>query len=197
MLGIKFLVKIILPALIIFMLTSSGLAQENLKEKMNKIEGHVDKITISAGGEEFTFEGEDAEKLFEKMKADRKSVNTFVIKMDDKDSKGTKKTIIKSGDEEVIEFETDGGNHAVWFSDDNSFNNLEKNIKVEIEDGKKKVTVTTTENGEEKTIVYEGDDADEFLEQMKSENGNDFLINIDEKGNYKKLKVIIEEEETK
>ncbi len=200
MFELKTFIKIILPAIVIFMLSSHGLAQENLKDKLSEIEGHVDKITISAGGEDFTFVGDDAEKLFKKMKADKKSTNTFVIKMDDEDSKGTKKIIIKSGggDEEVFEFNTDEGGHAVWFSDEDSLERLEKNIKVEIEDGKKKVTVTTTENGEEKTEVYEGDEADEFLEKMKSENGNDFLIEIDEDGNHKKVKkIIIETEETK
>lgn len=199
MFELKTSVKIILPALIIFMLSSPGFAQENLKDKLSKIEGHVDKITISAGGEEFTFEGDDAEKLLKKMKADQTNSNTFVVRIDDADNKGTKKIIIKSGsgDDEVFEFETDGGDHSVWFSDEENLANLEKNIKVEIEDGKKKVTVTTTENGEEKTEVYEGDEADEFLEKMKSENGNDFQILIDENGNNKKTKkIIIEKIET-
>jgi len=199
MFELKTSVKIILPALIIFMLSSPGFAQKNLKDKLSKIEGHVDKITISAGGEEFTFEGDDAEKLLKKMKADQTSSNTFVVRIDDADNKGTKKIIIKSGsgDDEVFEFETDGGDHSVWFSDEENLANLEKNIKVEIEDGKKKVTVTTTENGEEKTEVYEGDEADEFLEKMKSENGNDFQILIDENGNNKKTKkIIIEKIET-
>ncbi len=199
MFELKTSVKIILPALIIFMLSSPGFAQENLKDKLSKIEGHVDKITISAGGEEFTFEGDDAEKLLKKMKADQTSSNTFVVRIDDADNKGTKKIIIKSGSggDEVFEFETDGGDHSVWFSDEENLANLEKNIKVEIEDGKKKVTVTTTENGEEKTEVYEGDEADEFLEKMKSENGNDFQILIDENGNNKKTKkIIIEKIET-
>jgi hypothetical protein len=193
MLGLKTSVKIILPAIAIFMLSSIGFAQEGLKDKLSKIEGHVDKITINAGGEEFTFEGEDAEKLFSKMQSSTKSSNTFIVRIDEEGGEGTKKIIIKSGggDEEVFEFKTDGGDHAVWFSDDDCFHNLGKEIKIEIEDGEKKVTVTTKENGEEKTEIYEGEEAEEYLDKMKSEHGHETLIEIDEDGNHKKTKKII------
>ena len=192
MFGLKTSGKIILPAIIIFILSSSGFAQEDIKDKLSKIEGHVDKITISAGGEEFTFEGEDAEKLFNRMQSNTKSSNTFIVKIDE-GGEGTKKIIIKSygGDEEVYEFKTDGGDHAVWFSDDDCFHNLGKEIKIEIEDGNKKVTVTTKESGEEKTEIYEGEEAEEYLDKMKSEHGHEMLIEIDEDGEYHKMKKII------
>lgn len=192
MFGLKTSGKIILPAIIIFTLSSSGFTQEDIKDKLSKIEGHVDKITISAGGEEFTFEGEDAEKLFNRMQSNTKSSNTFIVKIDE-GGEGTKKIIIKSygGDEEVYEFKTDGGDHAVWFSDDDCFHNLGKEIKIEIEDGNKKVTVTTKENGEEKTEIYEGEEAEEYLDKMKSEHGHEMLIEIDEDGEYHKMKKII------
>lgn len=125
-----------------------------------------------------------------------KNVNTVVIKSDGKEGEGTKKIIIKSGggDHEVYEISTSGDDNAIWFSDDCDLHRLDKNVKVELEDGKKKVTVTTTENGGEKTEVYE---ADEFLEKMKSEHGHEMLIEIDEDGNHKKVKkIIIEIEET-
>jgi hypothetical protein len=200
MFELKTSVKIILPVIVIFMLSSIGFAQENLKDKLSKIEGHVDKITINAGGEEFTFEGEEAEKLFNKMQSSTKSSNTFIVKMDEEGGEGTKKIIIKSGggDEEVYEFKTHEGDHAVWFSDDDNLQSLDKKIKVEIEDGKKKVTVTTTENGEEKTEIYEGEEAEEYLNNMKSEHGHEMLIEIDEDGNHKKMKkIIIEKKVTK
>ena len=193
-------VKIILPAIAIFMLSSIGFAQEGLKDKLSKIEGHVDKITISAGGEEFTFEGEEAEKLFNKMQSSTKSSNTFIVKMDEEGGEGTNKIIIKSdgSSEEIYEFKTHEGDHAVWFSDDDDLQSLDKNIKIEIEDGNKKVTVTTKENGEEKTEIYEGEEAEEYLDKMKSDHGHEMLIEIDEDGNHKKMKkIIIEKKETK
>ena len=200
MFGLKTSAKIILPAIVIFILSSSGFAQEDLKDKLNKIEGHVDKITINAGGEEFTFEGEEAEKLFNKIQSYTKSSNTFLVKIDEEGGEGTKKIIIKSGggDEEVFEFKTDGGGHAVWFSDDDNLQSLDKKIQVEIEDGNKKVTITTKENGEEKTEIFEGEEAEEYLDKMKSEHGHEILIEIDEDGNRKKMKkIIIEKEVTK
>ena len=200
MFELKTSVKIILPAIIILILSSLGFAQENLKDKLSKIDGHIDKITIIAGGEEFTFEGEEAEKLFNKMQSNRKSTNTFVVKIDEEGGEGTKKIIIKSGgvDEEVYEFKTHEGDHTVWFSDDDCFHNLGKEIKIEIEDGEKKVTVTTNENGEEKTEIYEGEEAEEYLDKMKSEHGHEMLIEIDEDGNHKKMKkIIIEKKVTK
>ena len=200
MFELKTSVKIILLTIAVLMLSSISFAQKDLKDKLSKIEGHVDKITINAGGEEFTFEGEDAEKLFNKMQSSTKSSNTFIVKIDEEGGEGTKKIIIKSGggDEEVFEFKTDGGDHAVWFSDDDNLHSLDKNIKVEIEDGNKKVTITTIENGVEKTEIYEGEEAEEYLDKMKSEHGHEILIEIDEDGNHKKMKkIIIEKEVTK
>ncbi len=58
---------------------------------------------------------------------------------------------------------------------------------------RRKLPVTTKENGEETTEVYEGEEADEYLEKMKSEN--DDLDIIIEKDNGKKVKKIIIETE--
>ena len=193
MFELKTSVKIILPAIIIFMLSSPGFAQENLKDKLSDIEGHIDKITISAGGEEFTFEGEEAEKLFEKMHFNRKRIDTFVIKIDEEGREGTKNIIIKCDGDfgEVFEFKSHIGDHAIWFGDDKFLHNLDKEISIEIEDGNKKVTVTTKENGEEKTEIFEGEEAEEYLDNMKSEHGHEMLFEIDEDGEYHKMKKII------
>ncbi len=200
MFELKTSVMIILLTTAIFMSSSIGFAQEDLKDKLSKIEGHVDKITINAGGKEFTFEGEDAEKLFSKMQSSTKSSNTFIVKIDEEEGEGTKKIIIKSGggDEEIYEFKTHGGDHAIWFSDEDNFQSLDKKIQVEIEDGNKKVTITTKEDGIEKTEIYDGDEAEEYLDKMKSEHGHEMLIEIDADGNHKKTKkIIIEKTETK
>lgn len=59
----------------------------------------------------------------------------------------------------------------------------------------KKIIIKSGGGGEE---VYEGDEADKFLEKMKSENGHEMWIEIDEDGNHKKIKkIIIEKEVTK
>ena len=57
------------------------------------------------------------------------------------------------------------------------------------ENGEKKVTVTTTENGETKTEVYEGDEADEYLKEHKKDKK--FKIKIEDGDSKKKVKKII------
>ena len=54
---------------------------------------------------------------------------------------------------------------------------------MEVVDGTKKVTVTTTNDGEEKVEVYEGEEADKFLES--EERGDKKII---------KTRIIIETE---
>ena len=54
---------------------------------------------------------------------------------------------------------------------------------MEVVDGTKKVTVTTTNDGEEKVEVYEGEEADKFLES--EEHGDKKII---------KKRIIIETE---
>ena len=71
---------------------------------------------------------------------------------------------------------------------------MRKKVKVEIENGNKKVTVTTNENGEQNTEVYEGKEADEYIEKLKSEH-KDISISIDEDKDGKKVKKIIIETE--
>ena len=167
-------------------------AQENLNEKLKKIEGSVDKITITADGKEYTFEGDEAELLFKSMKG--KSSNSFVWNSSD-DKSGKKKIIIldADGENDEIEIESEDDNVVIVKTDgdfDDVSDGIQKKVKVEVEDGNKTVTVTTKENGEEKTEVYSGKEADEYIEKMKAEN-KDFDISIDSKSDGKKVKKII------
>lgn len=194
----------VISAAIFFLISSVSWAQEDLNEKIKNIEGDVNKITINAGGKEYTFEGDDAKSLFKKLKSENVKVHSYMWHSDDEGEFKFEdgKVIIKdeSGNEKIIEIgKGDGEDVLVFISDDEDLdgemNNLEKKVKVEIEDGNKKVTVTTKENGEEKTEVYEGEEAEKFLEEMKSEHGTDFDIRIED-GNGKKMKkIIIETEE--
>jgi len=167
-------------------------AQEKLNDKINKIDGEIQKITITADGKEYLFEGDEAEKLFKNMK--RSSSHSFVWNTSDDES--TKKKVIildADGENEVIEIESEDDNVYIIKKDkdlDSESDGITKKVKVEVEDGNKKVTVTTKENGEEKTEVYEGKEAEEYIEKMKAEN-KDFNISIDEDKDGKKVKKII------
>lgn len=180
-----------------FLLTNvqSTMAQKDLEDKINQIVGGADKIIISSDGKEYTFEGSDAEKLFKKMKSNNSQ--TFIWNTSE-DSKNKKVIILDAdGDEDAIEVESEDENVFIIKTGkdlDDMDEAMSKKVKVEIEDGNKKVTVTTKENGEEKTEVYEGKEADEYIEQMKAEN-KDFNISIDENKDGKKVKKIIIETE--
>jgi len=143
----------ILIAAVILIASSHCIAQVSTKEKLNNIKDDVDKITITAGDEKITFEGDEAKDLFKKMQASRKSVNSFVIK-EHGDISGMSKIIIKSdGDVDIYDFNEESGDHMVWFCDEGELSNMGKRIEVDIENGQKKVTVTTKVNGEEKNLV--------------------------------------------
>lgn len=187
---------IILTLFSFFVLIPSNYAQEKLKDKINKIDGSVDKIVITANGKDYSFEGNEAEELFNKIK--KSTSHNLTWTTSDSDSGKGKVIIINSdGDEKVIEIESEGENKIIIKTDkdiDNDTNGIRKKIMVEVENGNKGVTVTTTENGEEKTEVYEGKEADEYIEKMKSEN-DDFDISIDKDNDGKKVKKIIIETE--
>ena len=170
-------------------------AQEKLNEKIKKIDGTVDKITITSDGKEYIFEGAEAEKLFKKMKSNKSQ--SFVWNSSDDSTK--KKVIIldADSDEDMIEVESRAENVVIIKTGgdlDEVSDGIQKKVKVEVEDGNKTVTVTTKENGEEKTEVYSGKEADEYIEKMKADN-KDFDISIENKADGKKVKKIIIETE--
>jgi len=170
-------------------------AQEKLDEKINKIDGTVNKVTITSDGKEYIFEGAEAEKLFKKMKSNKSQ--SFVWNSSDDSTK--KKVIIldADSDEDMIEVESRAENVVIIKTGgdlDEVSDGIQKKVKVEVEDGNKTVTVTTKENGEEKTEVYSGKEADEYIEKMKAEN-KDFDISIESKADGKKVKKIIIETE--
>ena len=186
---------LVISLFLIFAVIPLSYSQDNIDEKINKINGTVDKVTIIADGQEYVFEGDQAEQLFKKMK--NKSSHSFVWKTSDDES--TKKKVIildADGENETIEIESDDDNVFI-LKKDKDFNSVSdgmtKKVKVEIENGDKKVTVTTKENGEEKTEIYEGKEADEYLEKMKSEN-DDLDIKIEKEDGKKVKKIIIETE---
>ena len=186
--------KYTLFMLSLFCLLSFGqltIAQNDLQDQINQIDDSVDRIIISSNGEEYIFEGDDAEKLFKKMKSSKSQ--SFVWNSSDDSSK--KKIIVLNtdGKEEVIEVES-GGDDIFMIKTDKDFdsisNGIQKKVIVEVADGNKKVTVTTKENGEKTIEVYEGHEAEEYIEKMKAEN-KDFNISIDENKDGKKVKKII------
>ena len=181
---------------ILFTLSGATFSQSNVDKKIDEIDGTINKITITAEGKDYTFEGADAEKLFNRMKKSKSS--SYVWHTSD-DGISDKKVVFidKDGSKEIVELDDDDADVFIVRSDDDfewETDGIQKKVKVEVENGEKKVTVTTKENGEETTEVYEGDDADEYIEKMKAEN-DEFNIEIKSDSNGKKVKKIIIETE--
>lgn len=187
----KIKITSLIPVLFALLLAQRGISQDGLDKKINNISGKVDKIVITSDGKEHVFEGDEANQLFKKMKED--SIENFVWTTTNDDNNKNKIVVIKTdGETETLNIDTN--DDAIVIQTEKDIDSIEdgitKNVKVEIEDGNKKVTVTTKENGKEKTEVYEGKEADEFMEKMKSENGDiDIQINSEKDG--KKVKKII------
>ncbi len=151
--------------------------KDEFKLKVEQIKGKVEKVTVKVDGKDVVFEGEEAEKVAKGIKAFSKSPHVMFL----------------SGEEDWSDEE--GGHVSMFKFDDDDFNwkdknDMEKKIEVRVEDGKKKVTVTTNENGEEKTKVYEGEEAEKFLQENKKEGEfNIYVGGDDEKGIKNKVLV--------
>ena len=85
---------LLLPCLIV----NAQSAKNELSEKIKNIKGDIEKITITAGGEEYTFTDEEAEELFKKLKA--MNSKKFMVKVID-DVDDAKTVWITKGEDDV------------------------------------------------------------------------------------------------
>ena len=190
-----------LHLLIVFMFSSLILtnAQSEVDKMLKDIKGNVDEIVIKSEGKTYTYSGDEAQKIFSAIKKS-KEVKSFTFTSEDGEvfsgDSNTKKIIIKKrGDDS----DNDDSNVMVWIdgdsdSDEDDVQKIEKKVIVSTENDKKVVTVTTVENGEETTEIYEGKAADEYLDKMKSDD--EIKVNVDVKvDDGKKVKKIIIEKE--
>ena len=120
----KFLVLTLFTVLLI---NPPSLAQEKLKDKINKIEGPVEKIVITSNGKDYTFQGDEAKKLFDKIK--KGSSHNFVWTTSDSTEGKENVYIIKTdGDDKEIEIESEGENKII-IKTDKDFDSDIKGIK--------------------------------------------------------------------
>jgi len=188
--------NLILPLLIFLIIPFIVSAQSDTQKILEDIKGKVDEITIKSEGNEYTFSGDEAAKLFSTMKENKKVKSFSFITRDGKefsDDSLSKKIIIKKSDgdmdDDILVFIDED-----FDSEDADIHKIEKKIIVSGEKDKKVVKVTTTSNGEEKTEIYEGKTADEYLEKMNSENEIEVNVEIKEEDGKKTKKIIIEKE---
>ncbi len=169
-----------------FLFAAINLSAQNKKDnswksKLKQVKGDVQKIVITTEDGETTFEGQAAKEMLKRIKRESKREMKVEFIGDD-DSDGENVYVIK------VDYDEDGEHHLgkdlVWVteSDDDSLNASTKmKINVEVENGEKEVTVTTTKDGKEYVKTYKGKEADEFL---KKHNGKNFNIQMMGKGKH-------------
>ena len=184
----RYIISLVLITIFSVNIIQVSAQEETLNEKIKNLKGDVEQITIKTTEGELTLSDEDAEKLFKRIKmtsgnfeyeiitndGDDHNMKIFTVKIDEDENDGEEE------DKKVMVF-VSGDDEFEWNSIDGE-NMMDKDIKIEINDSVKKVTVTTTKDGEKSVKVYEGEDAEKYLEEHKSEK---FEIKL--KGDKKKV----------
>lgn len=187
--------KAIFTALLILLTFNFASAQDkNIKEKLSQIK-EAKKIVVTTDKGEVIFEGDEAEKLLQRMKSKDLRKRVQIISDDDKvitenieglEDDGENIIYIKtdSSNGNIISHKGKGKNILLFKSNDGDLNKIEKTktVKVQVEgvDDEKTVTVTTKENGEENVEVYKGKEAEDYLDKMEDDGNMTIDIN-DEK----------------
>lgn len=89
---------------------------------------------------------------------------------------------MESENEMIIEIDVD--------SDFDDGDSIKKDVKIEVNDGVKKITETITENGKKSVKIYEGDEAEQYLKEH-NENEERIIIKDNMKDGKKHKRVII------
>lgn len=140
--------------------------KSQLKKKLSEIKGKVEKITVKVDGKDVVFEGKEAEALAKQFKA-RNSVESIISGMASPRIAVGSKSFTWSDDEE----DSTAKAFSIFMDDKDSKDGESKEMKLEVKNGEKKLTVTTSKDGKESTKIYEGDDVEKYLE----ENDIDYL----------------------
>ncbi len=197
--------KQLLLALVLgFAISAPGFAQEkDLKEKLKQVEGNPESIVVKTDKGTVTFDKAEAEELMKMLKSKKHAKKVVVLEGDENEC---------CGDDVEIDFDEfsfpphkfkflhDGeldSNLRIDLSDImDSFgpNRIKKKIVIENRDGNKTVTVTTREHGTEQIEMFEGKDAEKYIEEHKNEASKSESV---QKGMKKKVKKIVEDDEKK
>ncbi|MBZ0184332.1 MAG: hypothetical protein K8F60_17870 [Melioribacteraceae bacterium] len=173
----KKIVLLFVSVLMIFSIILQVSAQDDksLTKKLKELKGEILSITIKTSDDQITIEDEDAEKLFKKIKMLNNDFDYEIITLADKEGeRNTFKVKLEGVEKEdsnkVMVFVTSDSDFE-WSGNLSNFDGevVNENIEIEITDSKKIVTITTEENGEKSVKIYEGKEAEEFLEKYESD----------------------------
>lgn len=172
----------------LFSILTFAQAEKSIKEKLKEVK-EAKKITITTDKGEVVFEGDEADKVLEKLKSkEMKRIKIVtdgdeILTEDFEGIDGENVMIWKSegGEEKIIKHKGKGHKMMMFMDDDDDIKFIENNktVKVEVneDNGEKTVTVKTKENGEEKVETYKGKEAEEYLKKM--EKDNEMIIDVE------------------
>lgn len=169
-------------------------SKKEIKEKLSKLKGEIEKIVISTDKGEVVFEGEEAYEMRDRL-TNFYGEKDWTFEMKGEDDK-EKMYVVKRGDSDSkFNWVTTGGDSISSMIFIERINEASKELDVKNENGNKKVTVTKLdENGEQTTETYEGEAAEEYLEKLE-EDGEIKILQLDHLGGEKeKIRVIIEKQ---
>ena len=171
----KFLLMLTIILLGLFSLTLFAQEEDQTKSKLEQLKGKVEKITVKVDGKDVVFEGKEAEKLAKQF-TQKRTVKIITDGGDD---------LFTEGDAKVFTVKSDG-------EDDEADINCKdkKEVKVEIKNDKKIVTVTTTKDGKEETKTYEGEEADKLLKEENGSKNFSLFLGGDEDMSKRKVMVL-------
>ncbi|NMB81104.1 MAG: hypothetical protein GYA14_04745 [Ignavibacteria bacterium] len=144
--------------------------KDDLDKKLDQLKGKVEKLTVKVDGKDVVFEGKEAESLAKKLRTFGKMPNMVWLSDEDSEFEG------KDGNVMMYRFNKLGKEFKVGAVGEEN-----KKVEVKIDDGKKKVTVTTTKDGKEETKTYEGEEAEKFLKENEKVGKFNIMVN-DEDG---------------
>jgi hypothetical protein len=153
--------KLILLAAVFIFTVIAAYGQERKNDVLDKVKGKVQKITIQTDKGIVTYEGGEAQALFDRLKTSPEITKVKIFKSGEGEN----------GEPEIFMFSPDKMDTNFRFFSRNMKKGEKVKIKVENNDGEKVVTVTTIDkDGKEKTETYKGREADEYLEKHEPKN---------------------------
>lgn len=164
----------------------------SVKEKLKKVTGDVKKIVISTDYGEVTLEGDEAKEAYKKLNHLYGEKSWSFEISDDEEGDNEKVFVIKKSGDDDFNWVTVDGNKITSKVILDELEGDSQTIEINIEDGNKKVTVTTTKDGESTTKIYEGDEAKEYLEKMESDDKVHVFEFKDDDSSKENVKIIIE-----
>jgi hypothetical protein len=157
--------KLFLTAAIFTFAVAATYGQEKKNDMLDKVKGNVQKITIQTDKGIVTYEGGEAQALFDRLKSSPEVIRVKIFKSGEDEN----------GEPEIFMFKPDKMDSNFKFLSKDIKNGEKIKINVENKDGEKIVTVTTIDkDGKEKTETYKGREADEYLEKHEPKDFRKF-----------------------